>query len=454
MKRYTLPLAICGILAIAAFAVYGFDIHAAAALSPIMIADMSAVATLEKEMKEVAGQLKAAADDVKKKGETLQTEMKNLGESGRETKNAVDQALLKFNDLTEKHGKMVKDHEGLVGRIVEVEQELAKRQERNDPPPLKSLGEIFVESKEFKEFKGKGNIRVQLSRKDILNVPATVGSVTSPANSLVGSLRVPGIVATPERKLTIRDLLAPGQTDTNSVEFVQETGFTNNARVVTEGATKPQSELTFELKTAPVRTIAHIFKASRQILDDAAQLRSYIDARARYGVLLAEENELLNGDGTGVHIKGLVPWATAYNAAFVVEAKQKMDTLRLAILQVFLAEFPASGIVLHPSDWASIQLTKDSQERYIIGNPQDGNAPRLWNLPVVETQAMDATEFLVGNFNMAAQIFDRMEVEVLLSTEDGDNFKTNMVTIRAEERLALAVYRPEALISGDFDTAT
>jgi HK97 family phage major capsid protein len=294
-----------------------------------------------------------------------------------------------------------------------------------------------------------------MQRKDILNVPGTVGSVTSPANSLVGSLRVPGIVQTPDRKLTIRDLLAPGTTNTNSIEFVQETLYTNAARVVTEGATKPQSELTFELKTAPVRTIAHIFKASRQILDDAAQLQSYIDARARYGVLLAEENELLNGDGTGVHIKGLVPWATAYNAPFEVgSSQQKIDTLRLAILQVYLAEFPASGIVLHPTDWASIQLLKDSQNRYLIGNPQDGNAPRLWSLPVVETQAMDATEFLVGNFNMAAQIFDRMEVEVLLSTEDGDNFKTNMVTIRAEERLALAVYRPQALVTGDFDTAT
>src|SRR6185295_816884 len=137
--------------------------------------------------------------------------------------------------------------------------------------------------------------------------------------------------------------------------------------------------------------------ASRQILDDAPALRSYIDARGRYGLRLSEESELLNGDGTGAHIKGLVPSATSFNAAFVATSKQRMDTIRLAILQVFQSNFPASGIVLNPLDWAAIQLTKDTQGRYIIGNPADGNTPRLWNLPVVESLSMTATEFLVGN---------------------------------------------------------
>jgi HK97 family phage major capsid protein len=203
-----------------------------------------------------------------------------------------------------------------------------------------------------------------------------------------------------------------------------------------------------------VRTIAHLFKASRQILDDAPALRSYIDARARYGLRLEEEDELLNGDGTGAHIKGLIPSATAFNAAFVATLKQRMDTIRLAILQVFLSNFPASGIVLNPTDWAAVQLTKDSTGRYIIGNPQDGNAPRLWNLPVVESLSMPATEFLVGAFDLGAQIFDRMEIEVLLSTENSTDFEKNMITLRAEERLAMAVYRPLAFVHGDFDTAT
>lgn len=410
-----------------------------------------------KELEQVCEQLtniekkmKDEGDNIRKSGEALQTEVKNLGTASSETKKAVDDALLK-------HGELVEEHKKIAGRLTEVEQHLAGQRENRDDVEPATLGSNFVEHKDVKEKMSsafRGSLKVSMSRKDILNLPGTVGSVTSPANSLVGTLRVPGIVTPPERRLTVRDLLAPGTTNQGNVEYVRETGYTNNAAVVTEGGTKPQSELTFELAHAPVRTIAHIFKASRQIMDDAPALRSYIDMRARYGLRLEEEDELLNGDGTGIHLNGLLPQATAFNAQFTVEAKQRMDTIRLAILQVFLAEFPASGIVLHPNDWAAIQLTKDSQERYIIGNPQDGNPPRLWNLPVVETQSMSATEFLVGAFNMAAQIFDRMDIEVLLSTEDGDNFVKNMITLRAEERLALAVYRPEALVTGDFDLAT
>jgi HK97 family phage major capsid protein len=400
-------------------------------------------------LEKIEKDLKEQSDKVKSSGETLMTEVKNLGKATDETTKKVDDALAK-------HGELVANHTKMAGRLAEVEKLIAEGRKAENDVTMRTIGEAFVEDPKVKEFNSatRGSVRVQMNRKDILNVTGTVGSNVSTANSLVNVLRVPGIVTPPERKLTIRDLLAPGQTSQGMVEFVRETGFTNSAAVVTEGSTKPQSELTFELYNAPVRTIAHIFKASRQILDDAPALRSYIDARARYGLRLEEEDELLNGDGTGAHIHGIVPQATAFNAAFVPEARQRIDTIRLAILQVILAEFPPNGIVLHPTDWAQIQLLKDAEERYLIANAIAGNGPILWNLPVVETQSMDLTEFLVGSFNLGAQIFDRMEIEVLLSTENSTDFEKNMVTIRAEERLALAVYRPEAFVTGDFDTAT
>lgn len=121
------------------------------------------------------------------------------------------------------------------------------------------------------------------------------------------------------------------------------------------------------------------------------------------------------------------------------------------MLQVILAEYPATGFVLNPTDWAKLELTKDGEGRYIIGNAQGATAPTLWNLPVVQTQAMAVNEFLTGAFNLAAQIFDRQDVEVLLSSENEDDFVKNMLTIRVEERLALAVYRPEAFVTGDVE---
>src|SRR3546814_2014836 len=115
------------------------------------------------------------------------------------------------------------------------------------------------------------------------------------------------------------------------------------------------------------------------------------------------------------------------------------------LLQAALAEFPATGHVLNPIDWAEIELTKITDGGYLFANPQNDSQPRLWGLPVVETQAMTAGNFLTGAFRLGAQIFDRQDARVEVSTEDSDNFRKNLVTILAEERLALAVYRPEEI---------
>lgn len=403
---------------------------------------------LAEELKSTAAGVKASNEEVKKIVEQAVKDVKSAGDMATETKAKFDEVLTK--------------HNGMSTQLMALEQKFVAVERGGGGGggvERKSLGDIFVDSKEFKDgnwtSSKKGHVSVKISRKDITSATSTQGSNTSVGTSLVPADMQPGIVAPPERTLTIRDLIAPGRTASNSIEYAQETGFTNNADMVSEGTTKPKSDITFELRTAPVRTLAHIFKASRQILDDAPALRSYIDARARYGLRYAEELELLAGDGTGQHLRGLITEATAYSPSFSAPIPvQQIDKIRLAMLQVMLAEFPSTGIVLNPIDWAYIQLLKDSMGRYLIGDPQGVDTPRLWNLPVVETQAMAVDKFLVGNFRIAAQIFDRLDLEILLSTENVDDFEKNMVTIRAEERLALAVYRPEAFVYGDFGRVT
>jgi len=249
--------------------------------------------------------------------------------------------------------------------------------------------------------------------------------------------------------MTVRDLVAPGETSSNAIEYAVQTARTNNAAVVAENTTKPYSNYTWNLVNFPVRTIAHLVKASRQILDDAPALRSIIDAEMRYGLSLAEEAELLYGDGTGAHVLGIVPQATAYSAAFAVTGETAIDRIRLAMLQGVLALYPMTGTVLNPTDWTKIEMLKDGMGRYLIGDPQGTVAPRLWGLPVVASIAMNAGTFLTGAFKYGAQIFDRMAIEVLISTENADDFEKNMISIRAEERLALVVKRPAAFITGN-----
>jgi len=349
---------------------------------------------------------------------------------------------------------LVKDGLGLQDRLQEIEQKLARRFAANDPRDEKSVGERLSDSDDFKGLSEKGRGIARLNLKAVTNITsATTG--TGGVGVAIQPTRVPGIITDPERQFTIRDLIMPGRTGSNAIEFVQETGFQNMAAPQAgEGEPKAQSDLSFGLVTTTVKTIAHWFRASKQVLSDIPLLQSYINGRAIYGLKYKEEEQILAGDGVGQNLLGLIPQATNFNNALRKPGDTKIDTLRRAILQVRIAEYRASAIALNPVDWADIELTKDSTGSYIWVNVQEGGVQRLWKLPVVDSNAVPEGEFLVGAMNIAAQVFDREDAAVEVSTEDGDNFRTNMVTIRAEERLALAVYRPESFVHGEFDAPT
>jgi HK97 family phage major capsid protein len=260
----------------------------------------------------------------------------------------------------------------------------------------------------------------------------------------------PGLIRQPDMPLLIRDLLMPGRTSAQVVTYFKETGFTNAADFVSENTRKPQSDIEFEFAEAPVRTIAHFVKATNQILADVPALRSYIDFRLRWGVKFVENDALLNGTGTGQSIEGLKPAATAYDTSRNKAGDTKIDTLRRGMTQVDLAFYPTTGYILHPNDWEDIELTKTDDGAYVFANPLALAGPVLWGRRVVVTAAQTEGEFTMGAFGLAAQIFDREDITVEIATENEDDFVNNRVTIRGEERLAMAVHRPESIIDGAF----
>jgi len=394
-------------------------------------------------LKNVSAELKKATDEFSKQAENALAEAKKAGSLSSETKATVDELATKFNSLTEAEKQ-------LKARLGEMEQELVRNPGNTAATPRDTVGGVVIKSEALKQFAAsvEGNRRVSVSVQAALISSGVAEGVVEPQ-------RLPGIDTEPKQRLFIRDLIAPGRTTSPAIFWVQQTGFTNAARVVAENTAKPYSDIQFATKITPVSTIAHMFKASKQILDDFAQLQSTIDTEMRYGLKYAEEQEILFGDGTGVHLHGIVPQATAFAAAFEVEQQSGIDDLRLAMLQAQLARLPASGHVLHFIDWAKIELTKDTLGRYILANPLGLTGPLLWGLPVVATEiAAFQGKFLTGAFQTGAQLFDREDANVVISTENADDFEKNMISIRCEERVALAVKRPEAFIYGNFTAPT
>ncbi|HEJ1049972.1 phage major capsid protein [Morganella morganii] len=393
-------------------------------------------------LKSLKAQIEKANSDFNAKAESALTEAQKAGGLSAETKEAVDKMALELNALREAE-KTIKSAMG------ELEQHIAQMPLQNALKAAQSFGQQLISAEVLKDI----NSSIQGNKRISVPVQAALIS-TGVAEGVVEPHRLPGVDVAPKQRLFIRDLIAPGKTQSPAIFWVQQTGFINKAAVVPENTTKPYSDIEFATKITPVTTVAHMFKASKQILDDFSQLQSLVDAEMRYGLKFVEEQEILFGDGSGAHLHGIIPQASKYKAEFSVEKQNGIDDLRLAMLQSQLARFPASGHVLHFIDWAKIELTKDSLGRYILANPASLTGPTLWGLPVVATEtAAFKGKFLTGAFNAGAQLFDREETNVVISTENADDFEKNMISIRCEERLALAVKRPEAFVYGDFTVA-
>lgn len=384
---------------------------------------------------QLATQVKDALDEVRKIADGADKEVKRLGDISTETKQAADRALTQLNVLDE-----------LKTRVEDLEQK-SQRPEGRGSLDMDSWGKQLSENEDVKA----------LARKERPSARVELKAITTAAGSAGGLIwrqrETDGAVEIPKRPdLVVRDLLTVVPITTGTVEYARQTVRTNNAAPVAEGAQKPYSNYGWDKQTANVKTIAHLAKLTRQSLDDAPRLQGEVDAEMRYGLALAEDSQIINGDGTGENLLGLLAQATAYVApsGVTIPNATRIDKLRLALLQASLGLYPADGIVTSETDWAVIELTKDAAGGYIFANPLAMAGPTLWGKRVVPTNSMAIGAFLVGAFKMAATLYDRLQPEVLISSENADDFEKNLLTMRAEERLALAVKRPGALIKGTY----
>lgn len=264
--------------------------------------------------------------------------------------------------------------------------------------------------------------------------------------------RTPGITMEARQVLTVRDMLSARPTTFALIDFVKVNAPMVLASPQVEASVKFENAVTFTAVSEKVRTIATWIPASRQVLDDFAELRGFIDSSLPYYVNLEEEIQLLSGDGTGENLHGLILQATAFSTSLLSSSAgwNKIDIIGRAIQQITAAkEIAPEFVILHPTDWWGMRLQKDSYGRYILGDPQSFVRPNLFGLTVVPTTSIASGTFLVGNGqSIASEIRDRMDMVVEISTEHDTFFTKNLIAIRAEKRLALVVKRAASYLTG------
>jgi HK97 family phage major capsid protein len=253
-----------------------------------------------------------------------------------------------------------------------------------------------------------------------------------------------GILPQLRRRLSVLDLIPTGTMDNNSFPYTKESGSFGTAAETAEGIAKPEAALTLTDDEAFAATIAHWLKIRKQALSDAPALQSIIDGRLRYGVLRRLEGQVLNGDGTGANMRGILQ-TSGLGAVTFTAGQLIADQILKGVTTVYLADAEATGVVLHPTDWQNALLAKAAGDgHYFSGGPFEVTAQQMWGVPLIPSVAVAQGTALVGDFAIGAQLLIREGVQVLLSDNDGTDFTQNRVTMLAEMRAALPVFRPAA----------
>ena len=330
-------------------------------------------------------------------------------------------------------------------------------------------GHLFVASEAFRQYRANGKqgwsakidvksirggkVRLEGDDAETFEQKAFSAEQLSDlgTDAIVEYDRDPEVVRYEEPELlTIRDVMNVVPTTKDTVRFVRHTATTRAAAPqATRGALKSYLTIEAEVATVSVETIAVLSKVTEQDIDDAPRLVGIINNEMRLDVKVEEEREIVWGGGTGGELSGLFDaeqGITEFDRAS--EGDTLLDTIRRMRTDLRKRRVVPNAVMIDPVDWEAIELLKGEDLRYVWGLITDLRGPRVWSLRVVESDAMTNLEtgerrILMGDFQRGATLYDRHDVRLAIGFVD-DDFARNLRTLRAEERLAIAVKRPYA----------
>jgi len=333
-----------------------------------------------------------------------------------------------------------------------------KRFEENQIKSFRSELESQLKSENFRSFikakkSGERTAKHSITIDGVDTLKATVTPSTATADTSSPQYLPTGIIYDPDRMIHVRDFIPGGATTVNTLVVPVETSITDGTAVTAEGVQKGVSAFALDNKTFPVMKIASVLKISEEMLDDVDGLVTYIVNRFTQKLRSKEDYTLLYSVASSTAFDGLTVAAQAYVDALADSAVTEWDVLMAAITQAKVDEYIPNYVMIHPTTGLKLKTAKGSDEHYLGRAPWDKVPMTVDGVPIIETTAIGVGEFIVGDFAKGAQVFDRKSVSVNFYDQDEDNAQKNLITVVTEERLALVIYRANAFVYGDFESA-
>lgn len=253
------------------------------------------------------------------------------------------------------------------------------------------------------------------------------------------------IVAKPLAGLDFLSVIATATTDSDLVEWLEETTYTNNAAEVAEGTASAESAIAFTKRTAAVKEVSHFLPVTRRAMADAAFVESWINNRLVDGVRRRLQTQVLTGDGTGENLTGIYTNAGIGSVDRSVAAVGMLESLHKCITTIRTNAFAEPDFIgIHPADWETMRLEKASTAgTYLFGDPASNGPITAWGVPVIVHAAFTSGAPLVG-IGREATLFVREGVSVAASDSHSDYFTKRQVALLASARVAFAVTQPKA----------
>jgi HK97 family phage major capsid protein len=301
---------------------------------------------------------------------------------------------------------------------------------------VKSFGQLFVESKAYKEFGGNQGpeATIDVDLKTLMTTAAGWAPETT---------RTDRLVEFATRPIQVAELIPQTTTSQTAVPYMEETTFTNAAAEAAEGGTYAEAALAYTEQTSLVRKIAVFLPVTDEQLEDEPRVRGVIDNRLPFMVRQRLDLQILVGNGTAPNLRGVLNVVGIQTQAKGTDPVP--DAVYKAIVKVEVTgQALANAVVMHPNDWQDVRLLRTADGLYIWGNPSDAGPERIWGLRVVRAQALTENTGLVGDFANFSELAVRRGVDTQISNSHSTFFIEGKQAIRADMRVALVVYRPAA----------
>lgn len=315
------------------------------------------------------------------------------------------------------------------------------------PTEIRSAGEVVTQDEGFRAWMRDNARRENLSGNSPIVEVRDLVTLGSTSNLLL-PVQQPRMVGVDRRRFFLRDLLGAVTVTSAAVPYVRELNAATNetaAAPFQEGGTtaKAEAKIEFQPDLAPVAIIAVNIPITTQMLEDSPLIEGYINGRLLYMLNVEEEDQLLNGSGTGLNLRGLLQTPGVQTATAV--ADETAMSVGNGIMAVETHNGYADGVVMNPVDaWAMfMNRAAGGSGTFDAGTPFQGIPMNVWGLPVIRTNAMTAGTTLVGAFKVGATILDRRAGSVRVYDQHSNFPVLNRVLLQAEERVGLAVERPD-----------